>query len=81
MNLKGCPHKLRDTAYISLVRPNLEYKYSLASTQKALFVLNKFMFKIRHCINDIIQVGNHYMKDDKTNYWFFFTKSLTGSFP
>ena len=24
-NLKGCPKKLRDTAYISLIRPALEY--------------------------------------------------------
>ena len=25
-NLKGCPKKLRDTAYISLIRPALEYR-------------------------------------------------------
>ena len=29
MNLKGCPKKLRDTAYISLIRPALEYSYSV----------------------------------------------------
>ena len=27
-NLKGCPKKLRDTAYISLIRPALEYSCS-----------------------------------------------------
>ena len=29
MNLKGCPKKLRDTAYISLIRPALEYSCSV----------------------------------------------------
>ena len=28
-NLKGCPKKLRDTAYISLIRPALEYSCSV----------------------------------------------------
>ena len=28
-NLKGCPKKLRDTAYISLIRPALEYNCSV----------------------------------------------------
>ena len=28
-NLKGCPKKLRDTAYISLIRPALEYSCSI----------------------------------------------------
>ena len=28
-NLKGCPKKLRDTAYISLIRPTLEYSCSV----------------------------------------------------
>ena len=28
-NLKGCPNKLRDTAYISLIRPALEYSCSV----------------------------------------------------
>ena len=36
-NLKGCPKKLRDTAYISLIRPALEYScmLCLAPTQKS----------------------------------------------
>ena len=28
-NLKGCPKKLRNTAYISLIRPALEYSCSV----------------------------------------------------
>ena len=28
-NLKGCPKKLRDTAYISIIRPALEYSCSV----------------------------------------------------
>ena len=28
-NLKGCPKKLRDTAYISLIKPALEYSCSV----------------------------------------------------
>ena len=28
-NLKGCPKKLRDTAYIALIRPALEYSCSV----------------------------------------------------
>ena len=28
-NLKGCPKKLRDTAYISLIRPAVEYSCSV----------------------------------------------------
>ena len=31
-NLKGCPKKLRDTAYISLIRPALEYIAALFGT-------------------------------------------------
>ena len=30
-NLKGCPKKLRDTAYISLIRPALEYRLYICS--------------------------------------------------
>ena len=30
-NLKGCPKKLRDTAYISLIRPALEYSVKQVS--------------------------------------------------
>ena len=33
-NLKGCPKKLRDTAYISLIRPALEYSCSVWHTHK-----------------------------------------------
>ena len=33
-NLKGCPKKLRDTAYISLIRPALEYSCSVWHSHK-----------------------------------------------
>ena len=33
-NLKGCPKKLRDTAYISLIRPALEYSCSVWQPHK-----------------------------------------------
>ena len=33
-NLKGCPKKLRDTAYISLIRPALEYSCSVWHAHK-----------------------------------------------
>ena len=58
-NLKGCPKKLRDTAYISLIRPALEYSCSVWHPHKksnkdkiekvqrraARFVLNNFRRK------------------------------------
>ena len=58
-NLKGCPKKLRDTAYISLIRPALEYSCSVWHPHKksnrdkiekvqrraARFVLNNFRHK------------------------------------
>ena len=60
-NLKGCPKKLRDTAYISLIRPALEYSCSVWHPHKnsnkdkiekvqrraARFVSNNFMRKAR----------------------------------
>ena len=33
-NLKGCPKKLKDTAYISLIRPALEYSCSVCHPHK-----------------------------------------------
>ena len=58
-NLKGCPKKLRDTAYILLIRPALEYSCSVWHSHKrsnkdkilkvqhraARFVLNNFRRK------------------------------------
>ena len=56
-NLKGCSKKLRDTAYISLIRPALEYGCSVSHKKSnkdkiekvqrraAQFVLNNFMRK------------------------------------
>ena len=43
-NLKGCPKKLRDTAYISLIRPALEYSCSVWHPHKKVIrtKLNKF---------------------------------------
>ena len=35
-NLKGCPKKLRDTAYISLIRPALEYIGSVVTISKSV---------------------------------------------
>ena len=59
-NLKGCPKKLRDTAYISLIRPALEYSCSVWHSHKksnkdkiekvqrraARFVSNNFRRKV-----------------------------------
>ena len=58
-NLKGCPKKLRDTVYISLIRPSLDYSCSVWHLHKksnkdkiekvqrraARFVSNKFKRK------------------------------------
>ena len=43
-NLKGCPKKLRDTAYISLIRPALEYSCSVWHPHKKVITtkLKKF---------------------------------------
>ena len=39
-NLKGCPKKLRDTAYISLIRPALEYSCSVWHLHKKVIRTN-----------------------------------------
>ena len=41
--LKGCPQKLRDTAYISLIRPALEYSCSCCVSKE-------------HCILDFLYI-------------------------
>ena len=43
-NLKGCPKKLRDTAYISLIRPALEYSCSVWHPHKKVIKTKLKMF-------------------------------------
>ena len=43
-NLKGCPKKLRDTAYISLIRPALEYIAALFGTHTKKVIRTKLKF-------------------------------------
>ena len=42
MPLKGCPKKLRDTAYISLIRPTLEYMFGIHTKKVIRTKLKKF---------------------------------------
>ena len=72
-NLKGCPKKLRDTAYISLIRPALEYSCSVWHPHKksnkdkiekvqrraARFVSNNFRRKATSNSNTSRQIVIH----------------------
>ena len=82
--MKCCPPKLRDTAYISLVRPILEYgctiwsPYTMSGISKiARFVTGKF--KYCHSVSDMLHdLGWPTRRNvDKKRDWFFFIKSYT----
>ena len=50
-NLKGCPKKLRDTAYISLIRPALEYSCSVWHPHKKV-IKTKFQRRAARFVSD-----------------------------
>ena len=92
-NLKGCPKKLRDTAYISLIRPALEYSCSVWHPHKkvirtklknvqrraARFVSNNFRRKasVSDMLHDLGWQSLDGRRQDQRLV--FFTKLLTDS--
>ena len=88
-NLKGYPKKLRDTAYISLIRPPLEYSCSVWQSNKAKiekvqrraarFVSNNFRRKAT--VSEMLHNlgGNPLTVEGNTNVQSFSTKLLMGS--
>ena len=92
-NLKGCPKKLRDTAYISLIRPALEYSCSVWRPHKksnkdkiekvqrraARFVSNNFRRKasVSEMLHDLCWQSLDGRRQDQRLV--FFTKLLTDS--
>ena len=79
-NLKGCPKKLRDTAYISLIRPVLEYScFVWHPHKKVMTKLKKFsteqldLFRTILGVKQVsqkcytIKVGNPLMVGGKIN--------------
>ena len=93
-NLKGCPRKLRDTAYISLIRPALEYSCSVWYPHKksnkdkiekvqrraARFVSNNFRRKasVSEMLHDLGWQSLDGRRKDQ-RLEFLFTKLLTDS--
>ena len=92
-NLKGCPKKLRDTAYISLIRPALEYSCSVWHPHKksndkiekvqrraARFVSNNFRRKAS--VSEMLHALGWQSLDGRRQdqrLVLFFTKLLTDS--
>ena len=93
-NLKGCPKKLRDTAYISLIRPALEYSCSVWHPHKksnkdkiekvqrraARFV--SINFRRKASVSEMLHELGWQSLDDRRQdqrLVLFFSKLLTGS--
>ena len=87
-NLKGCPEKLRETVYFSLVRSFLEYsatvwhphqKYNSDNLEMVPSRATRFVkgrYRMYESITQMLEELTHYQKDVKTLVSFFSTKLL-----